>query len=217
MVASLSWNNRKRDRPPSTCYHLIEVVPGGKGQRMDAFESVVGEILWREGYWVQASLKVELTKEEKITIGRPSAPRWELDLVGYSGQRNELLVIECKSYLDSFGVQFRAFNGGDEKLAKRFKLFNDHTLRKVVLNRLCQQLADAGLITNDPKITLALVCGKIVRNADRQQLREHFDQNGWLLWDEEWLKQKLQAMSTGSYENSPVAVVAKLLLRGELR
>ena len=97
-----------------------------------------------------------------------------------------MLVVECK-LPGLFGVQFRAFNGGDEKLAKRFKLFNDHTLRKVVLNRLCQQLADAGLITNDPKIKLALVCGKIVRNADRQQLREYFDQNGWLLWDEEWL------------------------------
>lgn len=184
---------------------------------MDAFESVVGETLWREGYWVQSSLKVELTKEEKIAIGRPSTPRWELDLVGYSGQRNELLVVECKSYLDSFGVQYRSFNGGDEKLAKRFKLFNDPTLRKVVLNRLRHQPAEAGLVSNDPAIKLALVCGKIVRHKDRQQLREHFEKNDWLLWDEEWLKQKLQAMSTGSYGNSPVAVVAKLLLRGELR
>jgi len=32
---------------------------------MDAFESVVSEILWRDGYWVQNAVKVELTKEEK--------------------------------------------------------------------------------------------------------------------------------------------------------
>jgi hypothetical protein len=31
---------------------------------MDAFEQVVGEILWREGYWVRTSVKVELTKED---------------------------------------------------------------------------------------------------------------------------------------------------------
>lgn len=181
---------------------------------MDAFESVVSEILWRDGYWVQASLKVELTKEEKVAIGRPSSPRWELDLVGYSGRRNELLVVECKSYLDSFGVQYRAFNGGDEKLAKRFKLFNDDTLRKVVLHRLCVQLVEAGLIGSNPNVKLALVCGKIIRDRDRQQLLEHFNKNGWFLWDDEWLKEKLQAMSAGGYENSPVAVVAKLLLRG---
>jgi hypothetical protein len=42
---------------------------------MDAFEGVVSEILWREGYWVQSSLKVDLTKEEKVAIGRPTAPR----------------------------------------------------------------------------------------------------------------------------------------------
>jgi len=42
---------------------------------MDAFESVVGEILWRDGYWVQTSLKVELTPEDKAAIGRPTSPR----------------------------------------------------------------------------------------------------------------------------------------------
>jgi hypothetical protein len=48
---------------------------------MDAFEQVVSEILWLEGNWVRQSVKVELTKEEKRAIGRPSSPRWELDIV----------------------------------------------------------------------------------------------------------------------------------------
>lgn len=135
-------------------------------------------------------------------------------MVAYSGQRNELLVVECKSYLDSLGVQYRAFNGKDQKFAKRFKLFNDHTLRKVVLRRLCRQLIDTGLIGKNPNVKLALVCGKIIRDKDRQQLRKHFTKNGWLLWDDTWLKEKLQMLSAGGYENSPVAVVAKLLLRG---
>ena len=30
---------------------------------MDAFEQVVSEILWMEGYWVRTSVKVDLTKE----------------------------------------------------------------------------------------------------------------------------------------------------------
>jgi hypothetical protein len=40
---------------------------------MDAFEQLVSEILWMEGYWARTSVKVELTKEEKREIGRHSA------------------------------------------------------------------------------------------------------------------------------------------------
>lgn len=181
---------------------------------MDAFESVVSEILWRDGYWVQTSFKVELTKDEKIAIDRPSSPRWELDVVGFSGRRNEVLVVECKSYLDSPGVAFRAFDGSDKSFAGRFKLFNDPRLRDVVFNRLKDQLFDAGLVSKNPSVRLALVCGKIVRERDRDLLREHFERNGWLLWDDAWLKERLRTMSQGGYENSPVAVVSKLLLRG---
>ena len=67
---------------------------------MDAFEQVVSEILWTEGYWVRTSVKVSLTKEEKRQIGRPSSPRWELDVVAYRGRDNILRVVECKNYLD---------------------------------------------------------------------------------------------------------------------
>jgi hypothetical protein len=77
---------------------------------MDAFEQLVSEILWMEGYWVRTSVKVELTKDEKRKIGRPSSPRWELDIVAYSGRDNLLKIIECKSYLDSRGVALRAFD-----------------------------------------------------------------------------------------------------------
>jgi hypothetical protein len=36
------------------------------------------------------------------------------------------------------------------------------------------------------------------------------------LWDEKWLKEKLQLMSERGYENEVSAVVAKLLLRGKV-
>ncbi len=180
---------------------------------VDAFETVVSEILWREGYWIQTSLKVGLTKDDKLAISRPSSPRWEIDVVGYSGKRNELLIVECKSYLDSVGVQYRAFDGTDLKAASRFKLFNDGGLRDVVIARLRQQLIELSLIREDPVVKLALVCGKIVREKDRKLLKQHFEKNGWLLWDDAWLREKLTGMSKGGYENSSVAVVAKLLLR----
>jgi hypothetical protein len=45
---------------------------------MDSFEQVVSEILWMEGHWVRTSVKIDLTKDDKVQIGRPSSPRWEL-------------------------------------------------------------------------------------------------------------------------------------------
>src|ERR1700680_3130000 len=111
---------------------------------MDAFEQLVSEILWMEGYWVRTSVKGDLTKEEKRKIGRPSSPRWEIDVVAYNGRDNLLRVVECKSYLDSRGVALRAFDGSDDKLAERFKLFADDRLRSVVFERLRLQFANSG-------------------------------------------------------------------------
>jgi hypothetical protein len=62
---------------------------------MDLFEQVVAEILWTRGYWVRTSVKVNLTKAEKILIERGSSPRWELD-VAYSARDNNISVVECK-------------------------------------------------------------------------------------------------------------------------
>lgn len=183
---------------------------------MDAFEQLVSEILWMEGYWVRTSVKVELTKEEKRQIGRPSSPRWELDIVGYSGRDNQLLAVECKSYLDSRGVALRAFDGTDDKFAERFKLFTDDQLRIVVFNRLGLQFAESGACPPNPKVKLCLACGRIATDADRAGLHKHFAENGWELWDEPWLRERLKQMSDRGYENQVSAVVAKLLLRGKV-
>ena len=113
---------------------------------MDAFERVVVSLLEREGFWVRSSIKVELSKAEKLAIGRHSSPRWELDIIAYKPMANELWVVECKSYLDSRGVQICAFNGTNEGFAKRFKLFCEPLTRKVVLHRLEQQLLELGAI-----------------------------------------------------------------------
>lgn len=181
---------------------------------MDSFEQVVAEILWREGYWVRTSLKVELTKEEKRQIELPSAPRWELDVVAYKAQQNSLLVVECKSYLDSPGVRMHGFDGSNEKAAGRFKLFNKSNVREVVFNRLRAQLTEAGACSPDPSVTLCLACGRIASERDRSSLREHFNKQGWQLWDEFWLRDRLKSMAAGGYENQVSAVVSKLLLRG---
>lgn len=97
---------------------------------MDSFETVVATILERDGFWVRTSFKVKLSKVEKREIKRPSSPRWELDVVGYRAGDNLLRVVECKSYLDSGGVNISAFDP-TSRFSGRFKLFNEPTTREV--------------------------------------------------------------------------------------
>lgn len=183
---------------------------------MDAFEQLVSEILWMEGCWVRTSVKVELTVEEKRRVGRHASPRWEIDVVAYSGRDNLLRVVECKSYLDSRGVLLRGFDGSDPKTATRYKLFSDHTLRAVVFERLKAQLNQSGACPEGAKTQLCLACGRIATDADRAGLHEIFKAEGWELWDEDWLRARLRRMADRGYENQTSAVVAKLLLRGKV-
>lgn len=81
---------------------------------MDAFEQVVAEILWTQGYWVRTSVKVNLTKAEKMHIDRSTSPRWELDVVAYSAQTNVINVVECKSYFKLAGRPSRGIYIGLE-------------------------------------------------------------------------------------------------------
>jgi hypothetical protein len=180
---------------------------------MDAFEHVVASILDRKGYWVRTSVKVALTPEEKREIGRPSAPRWELDVVAYSGARNELLVVECKSYLDSYGVRATSFEGPKSEDETRYKLFSEADLRRVVLGRLEAQMAEAGFCPAGTKATLCLAAGKIY--GDPAPLRAFFEKNGWRLFETDWLFDGLSSLADESYDNSVASVVSKILLRNQ--
>ena len=179
---------------------------------MNAFEALIALLLRRQGYWVQTSFKVKLTKAEKRRIGRPSSPRWELDLVAYKGAGNEILAIECKSYLDSPGVLFRE---GKFQPAERYKLFTDSQLRRVVLRRLAKQLESSGSCAPGPTVRLCLAAGNVAAARDLEGLRAHFETKGWRLFAPDWIQAELRSTSTDAYENDVALVVAKLLLRAK--
>src|SRR5262245_13284801 len=178
---------------------------------MDAFENVIATILQRRGYWTLINVKVDLSKVEKRAIKRHSTPRWELDIVAYSGRDNELLVVECKSFLDSPGVECGAFDGSKPAKEHRYKLFCDATLRRVVLQRLRRQLVKAGFCARKPKVKLCLAAGKI--RGDEVWLRSHFKGKGWKLFGPKDIYDDLNELRDAGYENSVAAVVAKILLR----
>jgi len=180
---------------------------------MDSFEALVGSLLEKDGYWVRANVKVELTPKEKRKIDRPSSPRWELDIVAYKANTNDLLVVECKSLLDSPGIKADSVIGKDPKFGDRYKLFNDAKLRRVVLNRVVKQLVSSGACAQSPTVHLCLAAGKIRSQQDREVIGKLFKRNKWMLFDESWLVERLGSVSRMSYENDIASFVAKLLLR----
>jgi hypothetical protein len=182
---------------------------------MDTFEQVVAEILWREGYWVRTSVKVDLTKGERRGIELPSSPRWELNVVAYRAKDNDLKIVERKSYFDSRGVRVSGFNT-DHADWGQYKLFNRPRLRDVGFRRLRQQSVESGACLPRAIISLCLARGRIATETDRHVLRKRFEQEGWELWDESWLRERWALRSDGRYENQVSAVVAKLLLRGNV-
>lgn len=184
-----------------------------KRKDMDAFEQVVSEILWMKGLWIRTSVKVELTPDDKKDIGKTTSPRWELDIVAYSGRDNLLYVVECKSYLNSRGVTFAGLSDTDSATASRYKLFVDEKLREVVFKRLRAQLTKNGFCPPIPSnnVRLCLACGHIASKDNRSKLRKHFEDRKWELWDEEWLRENLDKMAKSPYENQVSHVVAKLL------
>ncbi|MEX2092826.1 MAG: hypothetical protein WD971_09125 [Pirellulales bacterium] len=177
---------------------------------MDAFENLIAMLLRRDGYWTSTSFKVELTKEDKHAIERSSSPRWEIDVVAYKGSINELLAVECKSYLDSNGIKFR--NDCFEP-PTAYKMFSDPTLRKVVLNRLKRQLSSTGACAKNLKVKLCLAAGHIASVTKRDELKSYFEKHGWELFDEQWIFDQLEKAAKSGYENDVAHVVAKLITR----
>jgi len=175
---------------------------------MNAFESVVAMLLRHEGYWVHPNFKVELTKEEKRRIGKHSAPRWEIDVLAFHAERNEVLVVECKSFLNSRGVAFR---NGQFAPQETYKLFEFPDLRQVVLMRLATQLQELQMCRPSPTVVLCLAAGHIWTGTDGAEFQRHFDDKGWKLFGPDWIADRLAAAAVSKYENDVLFIVTKLL------
>ena len=104
---------------------------------MNAFEDIVKLYLEEKGYWVRQSVKVHyITKEDKRKLNKPSMPTPEIDIVAFNMKKNELLLVEVKSLLDSYGVHYQAVSGEDKKDGERYKLFNHNQFREII-SRVC--------------------------------------------------------------------------------
>ena len=179
---------------------------------VDHFETIVCDLLETSGYWVRRSFKVDLTKEEKRRVGRPSMPRPEIDILAYNRRRDELLVIEAKSFLDSPGVSLDHLTESHEKPEGRYKLFTCENYREVIFERLRIELINLEMISNSTMLRLGLAAGKIHRR-ESEQVQEFMRSRGWYFLSPEDIREQLKRFSDMGYENNPVVIAAKILLR----
>ncbi len=181
---------------------------------MDAFEQIVSGLFRANGYWTINSYRVSLTREEKAQIGTHSMPRPEIDILAYKGSTNELIWIECKSYLDSPGVGYKCFTDEKDAGYSRYKVFNKKEYRECISKALIKQTTEKGLTQANPKLSYCLVAGNARSPSERKMTEEYFIQNGWLFYDDRWLKAELEKYAKSAYEDDPVMIVAKIILRG---
>jgi len=179
---------------------------------MDAFEDIVRRFLEHKGYWVRRSVKVNISKSDKVEIGTHSMPTPEVDLVALKLQKDELLLIEAKSFLDSYGVYYEAVCNPADEGADRYKLFTNHKFRERVTNQLRKQFIDQGLITTSTKINYALAAGNIHR-GDEERIREDFTQKGWIIFTPHEIKDYIKELAQKGWENDLVTMTAKLILK----
>lgn len=181
---------------------------------MDHFEAIIKTLLEAEGFWVRQSFKVNLTKEEKRRIGKPSIPRPEIDLLAYQAAGSVILALEVKSYLDSLGVKVDDLKHEYDVPEGRYKLFTCSNYRKIVLARLKQDLVACGMVTEASTLQLGMVAGNVHKRRS-EDLRQLLEGKGWLYWGPEDVAGKVRQLAEMGYENEPAIITAKILLRDQ--
>jgi hypothetical protein len=181
---------------------------------MDHFESIISTLLEAEHYWVLRSFKVHLTKEDKQKVNKHTIPKPEIDLLAFNFSKNEVIAFEAKSFLDSQGVKLSELQKEYEIQEGKYKLFTSENYRKVVLEKLLENLIKHGMANSKTKIILGLAAGK-VHQKQSGQVREFMQKKGWIFWSPEDIKRKIEALATpkSSYQNDPTIITAKILLR----
>ena len=179
---------------------------------MDHFEGLVKTLLEHEGYWIRQSFKVNLTKQDKVSIGKPSIPRTEIDILAFKPEQNKVIAFEAKSYLDSPGVKLAELQKNHKIPEARYKLFTSANYRNIVFSRMKKDLIDIGMATPETVITLGLVAGNVYQSKS-DEIRALFIANGWAFLSPEDIREKVTNLASKGYENEPSIITAKILMR----
>jgi hypothetical protein len=175
---------------------------------MKSFESLVATLLVREGYWTYPSFKVQLNDDDQQLCGSEQQEMWEsweIDVLAYRAKTNDVLLVECKSFLNSDGVHFPF------RQPKRYKLFINNRLLDAVKSAVRRELVERELCPTEPNVILGLATSKVASDKDRQRLQEKFHEEGWRLFDDCWIRQRVRELADQDYEDDLAVLVAKLM------
>ena len=178
---------------------------------MNAFETIVKVFLEEKGYWVRQSVKARISKEDKVALDLPSMPTPEVDLVALNLKENELLLVEAKSLLGSYGVYYEAVSDKKDKLAERYRLFTNRKFREVVTKALREDYLERGLINEKTKINYALAAGHI-HSGNEPSIAKYFSDNGWKLFSPSEIKETVKRLSKKVWQDDLIAMTAKLIV-----
>lgn len=169
----------------------------------------------QKGFWVRGGVNVPLTKEEKVKIGKPSAPRPEIDLIAYSLPENTLYLLEVKSYLDSNGVVINDLLVEDQAVQEgRYKLLTSENYRRVVESGLVKDLTALGLLDEKVNVKYGLIAGNVASGeAISELLRNVFQKKGWFYWGPKEVALMLGEFNERGYEDDEVTIAIKVIMR----
>lgn len=179
---------------------------------MDAFENIAKLYFEEKNFWVRQSVKMEVSKEDKRSIGNTSMPRPEIDLIVFDAVKNKLWLIEAKSYLDSNGVNYSGILNDNKKIKNRYRLLNDKGFQKIVVRGLKKQMIQDGLINKDTIIGFGLIAAK-VRKSDEEKIKEFARKQKWLFVSPKEIKEVLQGLAEKKWDNNEVVIASKIILR----
>jgi hypothetical protein len=179
---------------------------------MDYFEQIIARLIEKEGKWVKRNVKINISAGEKKQIGKPSMPRPEMDIVAYNVSSNELEIWEVKSYLDSQGVKYNDIKQEYDVIEGCYKILTTQKYIEIITERLLTDWGKIGLIKENPKVRYGLAAGKIYSN-DENKIRNHFDNEGWLLRTPEDIADGIKKLEAEAYENDPFVIMAKIIFR----
>jgi hypothetical protein len=176
---------------------------------MDAFESIIAMFLERRGYWTLRSVKVKFKPHEKVWPINKYSPTLELDVVAYKPRENELILIECKSFLDSSGVRLDHVRGLGRD-ARRYRLIHDVPYRTMLKERIESDFLSKGLISENPNIKFGLAAGNIYEK-DKVGLVQYCNDNGIVLYTPETIQKEIKNLRSSVYLNDEITLTVKLL------
>ncbi len=179
---------------------------------MDCFETIAATLFEFDGYWVRRSFKVNVTQQDKKSLGKDSMPRPEIDLLAFKPREDLIIAFEAKSYLDSPGVPLAEITTPQEKSEGRYKIFTCETYRNIIIKQLREDLIAKGMARESTKIKLGLIAANVKGGEEAStQLANHMKLQGWEFWGPATVTEKLEALAGLDYENDVAVIASKIL------